>query len=58
MDRKFVIKTSINRETGVIEQRMYAAAMEIERAICNTKDKSVRAALVALGWKPPKEKKK
>ena len=49
--------TDIQIEDGIITQRLvYDKTQEISRWICATREKSMEAALISLGWTPPKEK--
>jgi len=51
----FYMRTEV--DNGEIRQTMNRMSANIQAEIINTKDSQVRAALISLGWTPPKRDK-
>jgi hypothetical protein len=54
---KLYIRTEIDEENGEIRQTIDNAMADIQSQIINTKENHTRAALIRLGWTPPKRDK-
>jgi hypothetical protein len=51
---EYKLKTEVSIDGRITQKLIRDQTQELSRWVCDTRDESIKKALLSLGWRPPK----